>query len=66
MAESLFATLKAERIDQQSWPTQQAVHAAVFAGIAVLDNRQRRHSTCGYLSPAEFAARLTGGQLFYR
>jgi transposase InsO family protein len=52
VAESFFATLKTE-IGTRVWPTRAAARAAVFEFIEVFYNRQRRHSTIGYLTPHE-------------
>jgi len=57
MAESFFATFKAELIDRQRWPTRQAARHAIFEWLEVFYNRQRRHSALGYLSPAAFEGR---------
>jgi putative transposase len=54
VAESFFKTLKAELVHRRSWPTQAELRSAVFDYIESFYNRQRRHSTLGYLSPAEF------------
>jgi len=54
VAESFFATLKKELVNRRSWPTKRELGAAVFEFIEVFYNRRRRHSTLGYLSPAEF------------
>lgn len=54
VAESFFATLKVELLHRQSWPTRAAARQAIFEYIEVWYNRQRRHSTLGYLSPAEY------------
>ena len=54
VAESFFATLKKELVNRQSWPTKAELGAAVFEFIEVFYNRQRRHSTLGFLSPADF------------
>ena len=54
VAESFFATLKKELVNRQSWPTRRELGAAVFDYVEVFYNRKRRHSTLGYLSPAEF------------
>ncbi len=51
VAESFFATLKAELVDTRAWPTRAAARLAIFAWIEVWYNRQRRHSTLGYLTP---------------
>jgi len=51
MAESFFATLKAEFADRRRWPTRAAARLAIFEWIEVWYNRQRRHSTLNYQSP---------------
>ena len=51
VAESFFATLKAELVDTRTWPTRADARLAIFAWIAVWYNRQRRHSTRGSLTP---------------
>jgi transposase InsO family protein len=60
MIESFFSTLRAELTDLVRFPTRQAARTAVFEFIEVFYNRQRLHSSLGYLSPAVFeAARLS-------
>ena len=54
VAESFFATLKKELVHRQSWPSRRDLSSAVFDYIEVFYNRQRRHSTLGYLSPEEY------------
>ena len=54
VAESFFATLKGELLHRQSWPTRAAARQAIFEYIEVWYNRQRRHSTLGYLSPEAY------------
>ena len=54
MAESFFATLKAELVDAQRWPTRAAARTAIFAWIEVFYNRQRRHSALAYQAPVTF------------
>ena len=54
MAESFFATLKAEVGDARLWPTQAAARQAIFEWLEVWYNRQRRHSALGYQPPATF------------
>jgi putative transposase len=54
VAESFFATLKKELIRRRSWPTRRELQSAVFDYIETFYNRERRHSTLGYLSPREF------------
>jgi putative transposase len=60
VAESFFATLKRELLDRQVWPKQAAARSAIFEYIEAWYNRQRRHSTLGYVSPAAFEARHQG------
>ena len=54
VAESFFATLQVELLDRQRWNTRQQLATAIFDYIEVFFNRQRLHSTLGYLSPSEF------------
>ena len=57
VAESFFATLKTELLHRQTWATRQQARTAIFEYIEAFYNRQRRHSTLGYLSPADFEDR---------
>lgn len=54
VAESFFATLKKELVHRRSWPTRRQLGSAVFEYIEAFYNRERRHSTLGTLSPAEY------------
>jgi putative transposase len=54
VCEAFFKTLKSELIDRRSWPTKAEARHAVFDFIETFYNRRRRHSTLGYLSPAEY------------
>jgi putative transposase len=56
VAESFFATLECELLDRRSWPTRRGLATEVFDFVEVFYNRQRRHSTLGYLSPADYEA----------
>jgi putative transposase len=58
VAESFFATLEWELIDGAKWRTRQEAMSAIFEYIEIWYNRKRRHSSLGYLSPAEFEAQL--------
>jgi len=51
--ESFFSTLKTECADEQ-FDTRAHARAAIFEYIEAWYNRQRLHSSLGYLSPAEF------------
>ena len=57
VAESFFATLKKELVHRRSWPTRRELTSEVFEYIEAFYNRTRRHSTLGYLSPAEYENR---------
>jgi putative transposase len=54
VCETFHASLKKERIYRRSWPTRAEARAAVFEYIEGWYNPRRRHSTLGYLSPAEY------------
>lgn len=62
VAESFFATLKKELIHQERYATRAQLQSAVFEWIEVFYNRQRRHSTLGYRSPAQFERHSLFGQ----
>ena len=63
VAESFFATLKKELVNRRSWPTRRELMSEAFEYIEAFYNRARRHSTLGYLSPADYENRtlVTGG-----
>lgn len=54
VAESFFATLEWELIEESDWHTHEEARRAIFNYIEIWYNRQRRHSTLGYRSPAEY------------
>lgn len=54
VAESFFHTLKTEHIYQHKFETREEAKRSIFEFIEVFYNRQRAHSTLGYLSPEEF------------
>jgi putative transposase len=54
VCETFHASINKERIYRRSWPTRAEARAAVFEYIEAWYNPRRRHSTLGYLSPAEF------------
>ncbi len=58
VAESFFATLEWELIQDSDWHTHEEARRAVFDYIEVWYNRQRRHSSLGYRSPADFEQQL--------
>ena len=54
MAESFFATLKAELVYRQSWPTRHQLEMEVFSYLEGFYNTRRRHSRLGNLSPTDY------------
>lgn len=54
VCESFFKTLKSELVDRRSWPTKAELRTSVFDYIECFYNPRRRHSSLGYLSPAEY------------
>lgn len=57
MAESFFATLECELIDRVKMPDTETAKRELFSFIEGWYNPHRRHSSIGYLSPAEFERR---------
>ena len=53
-AESFFGTLKVELVGDQVFPSRAVARTQVFEYVEVFYNRTRRHSTLGYVSPADF------------
>lgn len=54
VAESFFATLKAELVHQERYATRAAANSSIGDYIERFYNAQRRHSFLGYISPIEF------------
>jgi putative transposase len=52
--ESFFASLKKELVHDADFATRAEARAAIFEYIEVFYNNQRRHSTLGHQSPAEY------------
>jgi putative transposase len=59
VVESFFATLKTELVIGADWQTREQARQALFGYLEVWYNRQRRHSTLQYQSPAQFEQRQT-------
>lgn len=53
-AESFFASLEKELIARSDWTTRREAQAALFWWIEGWYNRQRRHSTLGYMNPVQY------------
>jgi transposase InsO family protein len=58
VAESFFATLEWELIDRSNWHTRDEARLAIFEYIECWYNLKRRHSSLGYLSPAQYERQL--------
>ena len=52
--ERFFSSLKTERTARKTYRTRDHAKADVFDYIERFYNVKRRHSTIGYMSPAEF------------
>ena len=52
--ESFFASLKVERVNRRVYATRKEAKADVFDYVERFYNPRRRHSTLGYLSPADY------------
>jgi len=57
VVESFFATLNKDLIHRRPWPTVRQAREAIAEYIEVFYNSHRKHSTLGYVSPADFEAR---------
>jgi putative transposase len=58
VAESFFSTLEFELLMKNDWHTREDARRAIFRYIETWYNRRRRHSTLGYVSPAEYERQL--------
>ena len=56
MIESFWSTLQRELLDTRRWATTDELASAIFEWIEAWYNPRRRHSSLGYLAPAEFEA----------
>jgi transposase InsO family protein len=61
VVESFFSTLKREWVQGKTYRTRTEARADIFYYIETWYNRKRRHSTLGYLSPAEFESKAAAG-----
>jgi putative transposase len=60
VSESFFSTIKTELVHQKRFATRLEARQSIFEYIEVFYNRQRRHSTLGYLSPVQFEEKNAG------
>jgi transposase InsO family protein len=56
--ESFFATLKRELVHDRRYQTRRQAQSEIFEFIEVWYNRKRRHSSLGYLCPAEYEEKM--------
>jgi transposase InsO family protein len=52
--ESFFASLKKELVHHEKYTTREQAKASIFEYIEAFYNRNRRHSSLGFLSPGDF------------
>jgi putative transposase len=52
--ESFFASLKKELVHDEDYATRDQAQASIFEYIEAFYNRVRRHSSLGYVAPAEY------------
>jgi putative transposase len=58
VAESFFASLEWELIQDSDWHTREEGKRGLFEYLEVWYNRTRRHSALGYQTPAEYEDQL--------
>jgi transposase InsO family protein len=58
VAESFFATLRAELVDHVTYPTHAAARRSLADYIDAFYNLERRHSSIGYINPVEHELRF--------
>ena len=63
VAESFFATLKAEHVDHEDFATRAVGTASIGDYVERFYNTARRHSHLGYVSPIEFELRSQTGAI---
>jgi putative transposase len=54
--ESFWSRMQVELLDRKRWRTRVELANAIFEYLEIFDNRQRRHSALGMLTPVEFEA----------
>ena len=57
--ESFFHSLKTELVKHEHYRTHEQAKASLFDYIEIFYNRQRLHSTIGYMTPSDFERRNT-------
>ena len=54
LMESFFGTFKEECVERQTYQTRAEARTSVFEYIEIFYNRQRKHSSLGYVSPTTY------------
>ncbi len=54
MIEAFWSRMQAELLDRRRWRTRVELANAIFDYLEIWHNRQRRHSSLGWLTPIEF------------
>jgi len=60
--ESFFGTLKKELVHHRSYRTRDDARRDIFDYIEIFYNRERLHSSLGYLSPADYEVQIAARQ----
>ena len=60
-SEAFFSSLKGELMDGKAFPSRQGAQAAIFEYMEVFYNRQRLHSSLGYMTPVEYEEAVSRG-----
>ncbi len=63
VAESFFATLEHELLAETDFGSRAEARQAIFVFIEVWYNRERRHSSLGYVTPVAYEAQLAEAEL---
>ncbi len=59
LMESFYKTLKTELLINGSFETEEEAKNVIFEYIEIYYNRQRLHSSLGYLSPVEYEEKIS-------
>lgn len=60
VAESFFGSLKNELVHHKDYRSRREARQSIFEYIEVFYNRQRRHASLNYMTPAEFEIKYAG------
>ena len=52
--EGTDGSFKKELVHHEKYATREEARSSIFESIEAFDNRVRRHSSMGYVAPAEF------------